>query len=476
MVVVLLLGMVVAVAAAAANPSRAALGLLALPRRPSRLGDALGTPTTLSVLSMRPRRELRRTGRMLAKRGAPESSFSRAAAARRLRTRRRRGAGSVAGVVVVVRCHESSSPPARVGQMLRLSLSLSLSHAAAAPLVHVPSRRLLRWRRRGLLLPWRWRCTRPVMPWLRRPVGRPIGARGRPTYGRNGPGGREEAVQVLRRLGLAAGAHVRRRNRLLVDSDAYAARFVRRMLLLLLLLLLCGGSSEATRRAQVTLTAVGSAASEGKEWQYGGERREERGERREERGERREEERQGRKGSSADEESLRARRIARVWLAQHAREEAQLWQHARLRPRRPAPCAVRQGSEHFTHLRPPYCSLTELPTSSRRAVPILDCADESCVLCFKPARRKPFGVRPVGMLIATRGIALLPPWPVLLTLCPGQAPSCWLWRSTLRSTNGPERWALGDSWSAGRNSPASAVWSIATRSASRNVCDWKDAE
>ena len=134
MVVVLLLGMVVAVAAAAANPSRAALGLLALPRRPSRLGDALGTPTTLSVLSMRPRRELRRTGRMVAERGAPESSFSRAAAARRLRTRRRRGAGSVAGVVVVVRCHESSSPPARVGQMLRLSLSLSLSlsHAAAA--------------------------------------------------------------------------------------------------------------------------------------------------------------------------------------------------------------------------------------------------------------------------------------------------------------------------------------------------------
>ena len=108
-------------------------------------------------------------------------------------------------------------------------------------------------------------------------------------------------------------------------------------------------------------------------------------------------------------------------------------------------------------------SANEQPSSCAH----LDCADESYVLCFKPARRKPFGVRPVGMLIATRGIALLLPWPVLLTLCPGQAPSCGLWRSTLRSTNGPERWALGDSWSAGRNSPASAVWSIATRSASR---------
>ena len=96
-------------------------------------------------------------------------------------------------------------------------------------------------------------------------------------------------MQVLRRLGLATGAHVRRRNRLLVDSNAYAARFVRRMLLLLLLLLLllCGGSLEATRRAQVTLTAIGSAASEGKSGSMAG-RGERRGERREgeERGER----------------------------------------------------------------------------------------------------------------------------------------------------------------------------------------------
>jgi hypothetical protein len=244
-----------------------------------------------------------------------------------------------------------------------------------------------------------------------------------------------------------------------VAAAADARRDPTKFLLLLLLLippLMACGTLEAmaTWRAQVTLAAVGAAADTRTSTQghHPG----------------------ARARATRDEQEIRSqhRTPRRVYYAQVPRERvgegaaaSQAAENENVQAGQPAAQPASQqgrpagqpasrpasGRQADTHLPP--ASLPPAPLL-RRAVPILEEAGESYETDLTAASRRALGVRPVGIVMPTRGpTAVLMLWRTLVR-CPGQAPNCGLWYSA--SLTDEARRELGLGCSAGRKSPSSA--------------------
>ena len=264
---------------------------------------------------------------------------------------------------------------------------------------------------------------------------RPVGAWGRPATRANRPRGREEkpgevggAVGLVRRPAVgvarggdaaggfaaivAPGAAMRGgggRRMLVVVAVAAAAdarRDPTKLLLLLLLeippLMACGTlEAMATRRAQVTLAAVGAAADTRTSTQGhhpGARARATRDEQ-----EIRSQHRTPRHKNIAEVPTERAGEGA---AASQATENVQAGQPAAQpasqqgRPAGQPASRPASGRQADTHLPP--ASLPPAPLL-RRAVPILEEAGESYETDLTAASRRALGVRPVGIVMPTRG-------------------------------------------------------------------------